>query len=62
MVTSYQTWQGLAIQPAGIQNGLAAGDTAAASGVTAADMTADFRARLAALSSANLGRRPVVSS
>ncbi|CAB4132190.1 major_cap_HK97, phage major capsid protein, HK97 family [uncultured Caudovirales phage] len=45
--------------PAGIQNGLAAGNTAASTGNTVADIYADLRARLQAMSSVNLGRKPV---
>lgn len=47
------------ISPAGIQAGLAAGDTAASTGTDVAAITADLRARLQSMTSQNLGRRPV---
>lgn len=50
---------GTAIRPAGIQNGIAAGDTAASTGNTAANITEDIRGRLTALAGHNMGRRPV---
>lgn len=50
---------GTAIRPAGIRNGLAAGDTAASSGATGDKILADLSARLKAMSGKGLGRRPV---
>lgn len=50
---------GSATQPAGIQNGLAAGDTAVSGGVSAAAITADLRGRLTALAGHNMGKNPV---
>lgn len=50
---------GDAIRPAGIRNGLAAGNTAASTGNTAAQIQADIRARLTAMTTARLGSRPV---
>jgi HK97 family phage major capsid protein len=46
-------------QPAGISNNLAAGDTAASSGNTVANITADIRARAASMFGQGLGKRPV---
>lgn len=45
--------------PAGIQNGIGAGNTAASTGNTAANIIADLRARLQAMANAGMGRRPV---
>lgn len=50
---------GDAIRPAGIQYGMAAGDTAASSGNTGQDIVNDITGRLKQLSSYGLGRRPV---
>jgi HK97 family phage major capsid protein len=47
------------ISPAGIQVGLAAGDTAVSTGTDVGSITADLRGRLQAMTSQNLGRRPV---
>lgn len=47
------------IRPPGIGNGLDAGDTAASSGNTPAQVDADIRARIAALLGHRMGRRPV---
>jgi len=49
---------GTAIRPAGMQAYVGAGDTAASTGNTAAQITADIRARLTAMSNAKLGRNP----
>lgn len=48
-----------AIRPAGITNGLAAGDTRASAGVTSQNIITDLRAMVASLTSQNLGRRCV---
>lgn len=50
---------GSAIRPAGLQNGILAGNTGASSGNTSAEITADIRARLQAMANASLGRRIV---
>lgn len=50
---------GTAIRPAGIQNGIAPGDTGASSGNTGQDITNDLTARLKALAGHGMGRRPV---
>lgn len=50
---------GSAIQPAGIANALPAGDTAASTGNTVANITADLRARVQSMYSQGLGRTPV---
>jgi hypothetical protein len=50
---------GTTVRPAGIQNGIAAGDTAASTGATGAAMLADLTGRLKALAGHNMGRRPV---
>jgi HK97 family phage major capsid protein len=50
---------GSATQPAGILNGLAAGNTAASAGATSANIVADLRGRMQAMATANMGRRPV---
>jgi HK97 family phage major capsid protein len=47
------------IAPAGIQNGIAAGDTAVSSGNTASAIVADLRARMQSMYGQNLGKRPV---
>ena len=46
-------------QPAGIQAGIAAHDTAASTGNTAAQITADLRGRLQEMASHGLGKNPV---
>ena len=46
-------------RPAGLRDALAAGDTAVSTGNTAANIQADLRGRLTAMSAAGLGRRPV---
>ena len=48
-----------ATTPAGIQTAAVGGNTAASTGTTTANIIADIRARLQALTAANLGRRPV---
>lgn len=48
-----------ATAPAGIQNGIGAGNTAASTGTTAANILADLRGRLQAMAAAGMGRRPV---
>lgn len=50
---------GDAIRPAGIQNGIAAGDTGVSGGNTGQDIINDISARLKALSGHGMGRRPV---
>jgi len=50
---------GSAIRPAGIQNGIAVGDTAVSTGNSAAQIQADVRARLTAMTTARLGAKPV---
>lgn len=50
---------GTTIRPAGIQNGIAAGDTAASTGNTAANITTDIRGRLTAMAGHNMLTRPV---
>jgi HK97 family phage major capsid protein len=49
---------GSATAPAGILNGIAAGNTAASAGNTAANIVADLRGRMQAMAAANLGKRP----
>lgn len=46
------------IRPAGIQNAIGAGNTAASQGNTSADITADARARLQAMAASLTGRNP----
>lgn len=53
------TGAGTPKQPAGIANGLAAGDTAASTGNTVANITADIRGRVASMFGQGLGKRPV---
>jgi len=48
-----------ATAPAGILNGLAAGNTAASAGATSANIVADLRGRMQAMAAANMGRKPV---
>ena len=48
-----------ATTPAGIQQAATAGNTAASAGATTANIMADVRARLQAMTALNLGRRPV---
>ena len=50
---------GSATVPAGIQTAAAGGNTAASAGNTTANIIADVRARLQAMTALNLGRRPV---
>ena len=50
---------GTAVRPAGIQFGMAAGDTAPSGGNTGMDIVADITGRLKQLASYNMGKRPV---
>jgi len=50
---------GTAIQPAGLQTYATSGNTAASAGPTAANIVADLRGRLQAMTAAGMGRRPV---
>lgn len=50
---------GTPIQPAGIQAGINPADTAASTGTSAAQITADIKARLGRMASLGLGKRPV---
>jgi hypothetical protein len=58
-VTFLDAVAGDAIRPAGILNGVAAGDTHASSGNTAQNITTDIMVMLNGLSAHHLGRRPV---
>lgn len=58
-VTFLDAVAGTAIRPAGIRNGVAAGDTRASSGNTPQNITDDIMAMLTGLSNHNMGRRPV---
>ena len=53
------TTAGTATVPAGLQTYATGGNTAASGGTTTADIIADIRGRLQAMTAANLGRRPV---
>lgn len=55
----FGTGAGSAIIPAGIANGIAAGDTIVSSGNTAAQIDADIKSRIAALLGHHMGRRPL---
>jgi HK97 family phage major capsid protein len=50
---------GTAIQPAGIQTYATGGNTAASAGTTSANLIADVRGRMQAMTAAGMGRRPV---
>lgn len=49
---------GTAVQPAGILNSIAAGNTAASAGTTSANIVADLRGRMQAMAAANMGKKP----